>query len=148
MPVADGTFARQATVSDMYEIEAGRIAESKATNADVKSFASRMITDHTKSSDELKSILSKSHHTIAPPPLDMQHKTMLNRLRSAGPKDFDSLYAQQQVQAHQQAVTLFTTEQQNGSNADIKNFAAKTLPVIQEHLSMAQQLPKSGSGTP
>jgi putative membrane protein len=143
-PIGDGAFVKKATVSDMYEIGAGHIAETKATSADVKTFASRMITDHTKSSDALKAILSKKGHTVAPPPLDAKHKAMLNKLRGASAQDFDSLYAQQQIQAHQEAVMLFTSEQQSGTDPDIKNFAAQTLPVIQQHLSMAQQLPKGG----
>jgi putative membrane protein len=144
-PVGDGVFVKKATVSDTYEIAAGRIAETKATSADVKTFANRMITDHTKSSDQLKSILSKKGHTPAPPPIDPAHKAMLNKLRNAGAQDFDSLYAQQQIQAHQEAVMLYTSEQQSGTDPDIKNFAVQTLPVIQQHLSMAQQLPKGGA---
>ncbi|HEX3944684.1 MAG TPA: DUF4142 domain-containing protein [Rhizomicrobium sp.] len=144
-PVGDGAFVKKATVSDMYEIAAGHIAETKATSADVKTFANRMITDHTKSSDELKSILSKNGHTPAPPPLDPAHKAMLNKLRNASAGNFDALYAQQQIQAHQEAVMLFTSEEQTGTDPDIKNFAAQTLPVIQQHLSMAQQLPKGGA---
>lgn len=143
-PIGDAAFIKKAMVSDMYEIGAGHIAETKATSADVKTFANRMITDHTKSSDELKSILSKKGHTTAPPPLDLKHKSMLNKLRSARAQDFDSLYAQQQIQAHQEAVMLFTSEQQSGTDPDVRKFAAQTLPVIQQHLSMAQQLPKGG----
>jgi putative membrane protein len=145
VPPGDTAFVKKATISDMYEIGAGHIAETKSTNADIKTFANRMITDHTKSSDELKSILSKKGHTVAPPPLDAKHKTMLNKLRGASAQDFDSLYAQQQIDAHQEAVMLFTSEQQSGTDPDIKNFAAQTLPVIQQHLSMAQQLPTGGA---
>jgi putative membrane protein len=82
---------------------------------------------------------------LAPPPFDPAHKAMLNKLRNASAQDFDALYAQEQIQAHQEAVMLFTSEQQSGTDSDIKNFAAKTLPVIQQHLSMAQQLPKGGA---
>lgn len=145
VPIGDGVFVKKATISDMYEIAAGHMAETKATSADVKTFANRMITDHTKSSDELKSILSKKGHTPAPPPFDPAHKAMLNKLRNASAQDFDALYVQEQIQAHQEAVMLFTSEQQSGTDSDIKNFAAKTLPVIQQHLSMAQQLPKGGA---
>lgn len=144
LPVGDGTFVRKAMLSDAYEIGAAQIAETKTMNADVKTFANRMTTDHTKSGDELKSILSKKGRTIAPPPLDAKHKAMLNKLRGASTQDFDSLYAQQQIEAHQEAVMLFTSEQQSGTDPDIKGFAAQTLPVIQQHLSMAQQLPKGG----
>jgi putative membrane protein len=144
-PVTDSSFVRQAAVSDIYEIQASQLAQTKATSADVKSFASRMIADHTKTSDQLKSIVSSKSGLTVPKMLDARHKTLLSRLRSASGASFDSLYAQQQLQAHQQAVMLFTAESQNGKDADLKRFATDTLPTLQQHLSMAQQLPKGGA---
>ena len=144
-PVTDSSFVRQAAVSDMYEIQASQLAQTKATSADVKNFATRMITDHTKTSEQLKSIASSKPGLIVPRMLDARHKTLLGRLQSASGASFDSLYAQQQLQAHQEAVMLFTSESQNGKDTDLKKFATDTLPALQQHLSMAQQLPKGGA---
>ena len=145
--VGDAAFVRTAAISDMYEIQASKLAQTKAASADVKTFASKMITDHTKTSDQLKSIVSSKPGMTLPTSLDAKHKALLAKLKSAG-TSFDSTYAHQQLEAHQQAVMLFTSESQHGKDADLKKFATDTLPALQQHLAMAQQLPKGGAATP
>jgi len=142
---SDATFVKKAAISDMYEIQASQLAQTKAVSADVKTFASKMIADHTKTSDQLKSILSSKSGLKAPTAMDAKHKALLSKLKSASGASFDSAYAQQQLEAHQQAVTLFTGESQNGKDPDLKNFASETLPKLQQHLSMAQTLQKGGA---
>jgi putative membrane protein len=144
-PVGDTTFVKKAAISDMYEIQAAQLAQTKATTADEKTFASRMITDHTKTTEQLKSILSSKSGMKPPAAMDAKHKALITKLKAASGASFDSLYAQQQVQAHQEAVMLFTAESQNGKDADLKTFATQTLPTLQQHLSMAQQLSKGGA---
>lgn len=144
-PVSDATFVKKAAISDMYEIQASQLAQTKATSADEKTFASRMITDHTKTTNQLKTILASKSGMKPPASMDAKHKALIAKLKAASGANFDSLYAQQQVQAHQEAVMLFTAESQNGKDADLKSFATQTLPTLQQHLSMAQQLPKGGA---
>jgi len=129
----------------MYEIQASQLAQTKATSADVKAFAGRMITDHTKTSDQLKSIVASRSGLKPPSSLDAKHRALLSKLRSASGANFDRIYARQQLQGHQQAVMLFTSESQNGKDAELKAFAGQTLPTLQQHLSMAQQLQKGGA---
>lgn len=146
--VGDATFVKKAAISDMYEIQASQLAETKAASADVKNFAGKMVTDHTKTSEQLKSIVSSKPGMSMPTALDGTHKALLAKLKSASGTNFDSTYAQQQIEAHQQAVMLFTSESQHGKDADLKKFATHTLPTLQQHLSMAQQLPKGGAAKP
>jgi len=146
--VGDATFVKKAAISDIYEIQASQLAQTKAASADVKTFAGKMITDHTKTSDQLKSIVSAKSGMKLPATLDAQHKALLAKLKGSSGANFDSTYAHQQLDAHQQAVMLFTSESQNGKDADLKKFATETLPTLQQHLSMAQQLPKAGAATP
>jgi len=143
--VGDATFVEKVAISDMYEIQASQLAQTKATSADVKSFAGRMIADHTKTSTQLKAILASKSGLTAPKTIDAEHRALLSRLRSARGPAFDRLYSQQQLEAHQQAVMLFTSESQSGKDSDLKNFASQTLPALQQHLSMAQQLQKGGA---
>lgn len=75
--------------------------------------------------------------------LDSEHQQMLQRLQSASGAEFDRTYMQQQVQAHQKAVDMFTAYSQQGDNAEAKQWAAKTLPALQQHLQRAQQLQRS-----
>jgi len=77
--------------------------------------------------------------------MNARHKMLLTRLRSASGANFDMLYAHQQLQAHQQAVLLFTGESQTAKDADLKKFARCALPTLQQQLSMAEQLPKGGA---
>lgn len=146
-PVSDAIFAQKAAVSDMFEISAGKVAQLRAVSADVKSFASKMVDAHTKTANQLKSILSSKPGIRVPAIMDAPHRIMINDLRRASGSDFDRLYAQQQIRTHNAAVMLFTGYSQNGKDSDLRKFATGTLPVIQQHLAMAQTLEKGG-GTP
>lgn len=143
--VSDATFVKKAAISDMYEVAAGKLAQDKATSADVKSFASQMVTAHSQTTEKLKSILASKSGLKAPAAMDGTHKALIAKLKIAKGTAFDKLYTQQQIDGHQKAVMLFTSESNNGKDADLKKFASDTLPVIQQHLSMAQNLQKGGA---
>jgi len=106
-----------------------------------------MIADHTKTSDALKSLVGKKSGMSLSATIDAKHRALLARLQHATAADFDKLYSQQQIQAHEQAIMLFTSESQTGKDPDLKSFASQTLPALQQHLVMAQQLPKGGGAT-
>lgn len=143
----DATFVRKAAISDMYEVEAGKLAQEKATRADVKSFASQMVSAHTQTTEKLKGILASKPGMKPPAAMDTKHNALIAELRGAGGASFDKVYTAQQIEGHQQAVTLFTGESNNGRDSDLKAFASATLPTIQQHLSMAQNL-KKGEAAP
>lgn len=133
-------FVTTAAISDMYEIAAGKIAQKKATAANVKAFATRMIHDHTASTAAIKKALAKSGGAITPPAdMDDAHKTMINALNQAA-VGFDKTYMDQQVDAHTKAVSLFQGYSTSGDNPALKQFAATTLPTIQSHLDMANKI--------
>jgi putative membrane protein len=134
-------FVNAAGVSDMYEIQAARIAQQKSANPAVKKFAAHMIHDHTGSSDKLKALLAKGDIKAVPPAdLDERRKGLLDNLNAAGPQDFDKTYVDQQVAAHEEAVTLFKGFAAHGDNEALKGFAATVLPTIQDHLAMIKDL--------
>jgi putative membrane protein len=142
--VTAGGFVTQAATSDMYEIQAAKLAEQKSTNPAVKKFAARMIKDHTASSDKLKALLAKGGiNATLPTDLDERRKGMLDNLAKAKPADFDKMYVDQQVSAHDEAVTLLKGFVDHGDNADLKAFATSILPTVQEHQAMAKQLQAS-----
>ncbi|MDG2529881.1 DUF4142 domain-containing protein [Caulobacter endophyticus] len=134
-------FAAKAAASDMFEIEAGKVALKRSTNADVKKFAQAMIDAHTATSQGLKAAIAASGASITLPtalPEDLQGK--LDDLNKADAKDFDKKYADSQVDAHQAALNLLQRYAQDGDVAAIKTFAAETAPKVQEHLNMAEGL--------
>jgi Predicted outer membrane protein len=132
-------FVENAAMSDMYEIEAGKLAQQKGQHADVKAFGKQMVADHTAMSNELKALLQK-HNLTAPAELDQRRKGMLDNLIAANGADFDKAYIAQQDAAHGEAHTLMTGYAQNGDNADLKALAQKAAPKIQSHHDRVNQI--------
>ena len=136
-----GGFVTAAATSDMYEIQAAKIAEQKATSPDVKKFAAKMIHDHTASTAKLKAILAKGAVNATPPAdLDERRKGLINNLEAAAPADFDKTYIDQQVAAHEEAETLLKGYVDKGDNAELKAFATGVLPTVEAHLSMVKSM--------
>jgi putative membrane protein len=132
-------FIKEAAMSDMLEIEAAKVAQQKG-NADEKKFAEQMITDHTKTSSELKGMAPAEMTSAIPTSLDDSSRKKLDKLRDAKPADFASDYDPMQVSAHKDAVSLFERYANGGENAKLKDWAGKTLPALQHHLQMAEQM--------
>jgi putative membrane protein len=135
-------FIKEAAMSDMTEIEAAKIAQQKG-NADEKRFAAMMVTDHTKTSTELKSMVTGEMKAAVPAALDDASEKKLTKLRDAKPEDFAATYDPMQVSAHKDAVSLFERYAKGGDNNALKDWAGKTLPALQHHLEMAQALDKN-----
>jgi putative membrane protein len=135
-------FVKEVAISDMFEIASNKLAQDKG-NAPEKSFASEMVTDHTKTSTELKGLVSSGKvKADVPAALDSSHQSKLDKLKGESGKDFSSDFDSDQVSAHKDAVSLFERYAKGGDNADLKNWAGKTLPTLQHHLQMAQDLKK------
>jgi putative membrane protein len=134
-------FANKVAISDMFEIQSSQLALTKQPDADTKPFAEKMISDHQKTSSELKALVSggKVKATL-PTAIDSEHQRMLDVLKAKNGKDFDQDYDQTQVKAHQDAVALFDAYSKSGDNPDLKSWATATLPHLKEHLSMAEKL--------
>jgi len=136
-------FVKEAAMSDMLEIESAKIAEQKG-NGPEKKFAEQMITDHTKTSTELKSMASSSSlKPEIPAALDSSSQNKLQKLRDAKRENFASEYDPMQVSAHKDAVSLFERYAKGGDDPKLKDWAAKTLPALQHHLEMAQEMEKN-----
>jgi len=103
-------------------------------------FARRMLDDHSKASAELKSILSHRNISAHDDLMDPEHTNIKEQLRAAAGLDFDRLYMETMVRDHEQAVATFQAEAQNGGDPEVKAFAARQLPVIQEHLAQARNI--------
>jgi putative membrane protein len=135
-------FIKEAALSDMTEIAASKIAEEKG-NADEKKFAQQMITDHTKTSSELKSMVPTDLNAALPTALDDASQKKVDKLRDTKPDDFAAQFDPMQVSAHKDAVSLFERYAKGGDDPKLKDWAGKTLPALQHHLEMAQALNKN-----
>jgi putative membrane protein len=136
---ADAAFMQEAAMSSMAEVEHGRAATKNAQHEDVRTFARRMIDDHTKANDELKSLASRKQVTL-PTQLDQKHRAMQEKLEKMNGAAFDRAYMQHMVTAHKQAVSLFEREAKSGSDADARAWAEKMLPALREHLKLATEI--------
>lgn len=134
-------FVTAAAMSDMYEIESSRLALTKAQSPAVKQFAQQMIDDHTKTTAQLKKIISDGKLALVPPSqLDNRRQGMIDNLKAANGAAFDEAYVDQQEAAHKEAVTLMNSYVDDGDNAALKQFAQATAPKIQMHHDMVEKL--------
>jgi len=147
--LTDEKFVMMASAMDLAEINLGRVAVQKAMNPEVKQFGQKMVADHTKSSKELLMLLGKKQGLKAASTMDQEHQALHDKLSQLKGADFDQMYMMHMAQDHKKAVALFKHQASEGKDEDLKAFAAKTLPVVQEHLKMAEQLAhgKGGVGT-
>jgi putative membrane protein len=128
-------YVPAAAMADMYEVEAAKIAVTRAKDPKVKAFAQMMIADHTASTNKLKAALPGSGVSVTPPTaLDERRKGMLENLRAAGDADFDLAYMHQQLAAHTEALALHKEYATGGDNPALKAVAAGVVPVVEHHL--------------
>jgi putative membrane protein len=141
MDPADSDFMMKAAQGGMAEVNMGNMASSKATNADVKKFGDRMVTDHSKANDELKQLASTKGVTL-PTDVNDEQKKAMDMMSSKNGKDFDKAYIDDMVKDHETDVAEFEKASKNAKDADLKAWATKTLPTLQEHLKMAKDTQK------
>ena len=133
-------FVTQAVISDMFETESSKLALEKADEK-TKAFAKKMIDDHKKVSDELKSVVQTGDMKLnIPTALDSAHQSKIDKLKGLSGDDFTKQYHDDQVTGHKNAVDLYKRYADSGDNAALKAFAVKTKPHLDEHLKMAQDL--------
>jgi putative membrane protein len=146
VPSADKTFMKKAAEGGLLEIQASQIAVQKTQDSQVKSFADKMVTDHTKAGDELNALAQSKGVTLPTDP-SITQRAKLKILNSETGTHFDKTYAKDiGVSAHKDTVALFQKEAANGKDPDVKAFAEKTLPTLQEHMKMATDLQAETAG--
>jgi putative membrane protein len=125
----DKTFMKKAAKGGVMEVAMGKVAEQNGQSEDVKSFGKRMVTDHSKANEELKSIAEKKGVKL--PSKEPTHKW-----------SSDKTYMDMMVKDHEKDLTEFQEEAKNGSDPDVKKFAEDTAKVVQEHLDLAKETQK------
>ncbi|HEV2799995.1 MAG TPA: DUF4142 domain-containing protein [Pyrinomonadaceae bacterium] len=137
---SDRKFAMTAAMGGMAEVEMARLALTKASSDAVKQYAQRMIDDHTPNNAELMQIASSKGINLPAAP-DAKHRAIMARMEKLSGAEFDRQYVMMAGHKdHQNMEKLFRNQSMKGRDADLKAFAAKTLPVVQQHLQMARDL--------
>ncbi len=144
MGESDMDFAKMAAMGGNAEIEWAKVAMQKSTNKMVQKYAKKMMKDHTKAGKNLMKVAMK-HNMMLPTTMSDEQMQVMSQLQQASVADFDRMYIQMSgVDAHQKMEALYQGEVSGGSDADLKAFAAKTLPTVQMHLKMAQDMASGG----
>ncbi len=134
-PMMASDFASTIAGSDMYEIAAGKLAQTMATNAECRKFGAMLVTDHTKSSAMLKTAAAAATPAVTLPmtmPAELQAK--IDALKGAKGADFDKLFVEQQKDGHQKALDALKSYAASGDQPSLKKFATDATPVVQGHL--------------
>jgi len=135
----DATFVQKAGEGGMAEVELSKIAESNAKSADVKKFATQMVHDHTANNKELATIAAKENITV-PKSLDSEHAALRDKLKGEKGADFDRDYIEAMRSDHQKMIDLLKSSESTVTTEDLRTFIKKTEPVVEHHLSMAQNI--------
>ena len=138
-PTADAPFIGAAAMDGLAEVELGRLASQNASSPEVKRLAQRMVADHSKAGDELKQLATRKDVALATK-LDDEHRAVQEKLSTLKGVAFDQAYMAHTATSHLKAVALFQEEAKTGKDVDVKAWAAKFLPTIQEHLKVASAL--------
>ena len=135
----ENSFYTSAARGGLAEVEMGKLAQAKATNPEVKKFAQLMVTDHTKANDELKTLASAKNLTL-PTEISSSQRSTIEELNGLSGAEFDRTYVNEMVEDHEADVQLFEDQAENGGDAEVKAFAAKTLPTLKKHLELIKDI--------
>ena len=143
---ASMNYAQMAHSGNMFEIESSRLALQMGRDPTVRQFAQMMIDDHTRLDQEMMMAGRDIGLDMAMMQMAPHHMDMLQRLRNAGPANFDMMYHQDQMMAHQEALNLHSTYAQNGDNETLRALAARAAPAVRMHLDQLQTHRMRGQG--
>ena len=135
----DKDFVNSASLGGIAEVELAQDGVKHATNADVKSFAQKLVDDHTKANQELSSFAS-SRGVTTTAKVEGKMKETKERIMKLTGKSFDQAFVKQMIEDHTSTIKMFEDESKAGTDADLKNWVDKTLPTLRDHLKMAQDL--------
>jgi putative membrane protein len=138
----DSTFVIEAAIGGMMEVEAGNLAQQNANSQRLKDFGAMMVRDHGQANNELKSLVS-SRGVMIPDSLPADKRKHLESMRKMTGKSFDSHYISMMKEDHNKDISKFEKEASGGQDADIKNWASKTLPTLKVHKDSIDAISKA-----
>ncbi len=141
LSTTDATFMTTAARGGLAEVQMGQLAQRNGRSAAVKQFGQQMVSQHGRSNQEMIALAQQKQ--ITPPgTMGAEHQRIYDDLAKLRGSAFDRAYAEAMVRDHQEDLRLYQEEAANGTDPDVKAFAARHVPLLQEHLRMAQRLPQ------
>jgi putative membrane protein len=144
LAINDGKFLADAAMGAMAEVELGKLAQQKAASNLVKQFGGRMVTDHGQTNDELKQIAESKGVTLPSEP-DPSKRKELDKLANLSGAAFDREYMAHMLEDHRKDVAQFRQASESAKDDEVRAFASKTLPTLEDHLKQAQSVNQSAS---
>jgi putative membrane protein len=138
-PFDDTEFVQKAASGGMHEVALGKIATIKAKNANVKAFAELMVADHGKANEDLKKAAAAANIPV-PDTMNEKHQKEVDRFKNYNGTEFDRDYMKHMIADHEHDAALFTRASKEAKNPAIKEFATRTLAVVQDHLKAAKKI--------
>ncbi|UPU36835.1 DUF4142 domain-containing protein [Geomonas paludis] len=138
LTMGEKSFVKEAASAGMMEVELGQMAKERGKSQEVKDFGQRMVTDHGKANDELKSLVD--NRMKLPTKLELKHKAMVDKLANASADEFDKKYAAAMLKDHKKDVEKFRKESKKAKDPQLKGWIDKTLPVLEQHLQHARDM--------
>jgi putative membrane protein len=142
--MSDSAFARAADEANLTEVKLGQLAEEKGTTQTIKDFGKRMVTDHSRAEDALRTAAAKDKVSL-PGSLDANDQALYNSLSKLSGNAFDRAYQHDMITNHENDIAAFRHEANDGKDAAIKTFASETLPTLETHLHLAKEMSQSPS---
>lgn len=136
---ADAAFIHEASADNELEVRLGQVAGRRSKNADVKSFAERMVTDHTRLEQDLTAMASK-HGMTERPMLGRKHEAKLDKLQKTSDKEFDRSYMRSMIEDHMDDVSYFEQKGRSAHTSEVRDLVNAALPTLREHLTLAKQV--------
>lgn len=133
-------YLAMAGEGDVYEVTSSQIAIQRSRDPQVRAFATMLIGEHTRTTNLALAAAKTAGVTPPPPVLGTQQRAMIGQLLSAPAADFDRIYLQQQVPAHQTALALHSGYAANGDEAALRTVASGAVPIIRQHLERVQAM--------
>jgi putative membrane protein len=137
----DMEFATDAAEGGLMEVQLGELAQQQAESREVKDFGQRMVEDHGKANEQLMQIAQQKGIELPKEPSEEAQK-IYEELQQKSGQEFDQAYMDEMVSDHEEDVETFQEYSGSGQDSDLTSFAEETLPVLQEHLELAQQTHK------
>lgn len=135
----DRNFVMQAAQTGMLEVQLGRLAVQRGSSPGVKQYGQEMVEEHTQKNQELMQLAMQKGQEV-PTEMSSQNKALTDRLSRLSGTSFDAAYKQAMIDSHNQAIALFQAQSQQGQDPELKAWAAQTLPNLQAHLQMVNQM--------
>ncbi len=141
--MTDQDFVTRAAQRSMTEVHLGKLAQQKGASESVKQFGEKLVNDRTDAYQRLSTI-AQNKNMVIPQGISSEHQKVIDKLDKLSGQQFDKQFQQMQVKDYKKDIAMFRWEAEHGTDPDLKAYASQMIPVLENHLQIAQTLP-SGS---